>query len=392
VGYRIAVRIEEGEAAEGGVPTAEVPPPVAAAAGESLAAVRRVSRGWLGWGVAAVLGVLAMAVAAAWMDRRERRAEQIEVLLAEGFDLCRRGNLPDVAEGVQRFSLALKLDPDNALAMAGLAESGARSGKSGFEVSEELARRAVARAPECSECQAVLGWVLMARGWRWREAGAVLERAMAAPSPAPQAMVWKSMHLAVHGRLEEAAGLVSRLVQQHPHLAQGRVALAMTRFLSGRYREAGEECRRALAVQPRLAAAHYWMGRSAMQLGDEVGAIDGRAMEHAAWNGLDFAARNGLLARFHGDSRRGGRRGLVEGWIKEIGEGQAAETHRYNRAVWRAWIGDHDKALEELEAGLRSRPFNMIYTGVDPAFEPLRGNPRFEAVVRGVGLREDGGG
>ena len=60
--------------------------------------------------------------------------------------------------------------------------------------------------------------------------------------------------------------------------------------------------------------------------------------------------------------------------------------HRYNRALWQAWIGEYDQALAELEAGVKSRPYQMIYTAVDPAFKSLRANPRFQKVVRDIGL------
>lgn len=51
------------------------------------------------------------------------------------------------------------------------------------------------------------------------------------------------------------------------------------------------------------------------------------------------------------------------------------------------WAGDRDTALAELEAGVKSRPCQMIYTAAEPAFAPLRGNERFRAVVPGIGLR-----
>lgn len=180
--------------------------------------------------------------------------------------------------------------------------------------------------------------------------------------------------------------MAQELAARHPQLAQVRVGLAMAHFFSGNYRKAIEECRQALVVQPRQAAAHYWMSRSSMQLGDDNGALDGRAMEIVTWDGLDTAGRTALLMRFHEPYSRGGRAALSQAWIDEVRDEVSAGTHRYNRAVWYAWTGNSGAALRELEAGVESRPFNMIYTAVDPAFEPLRNEPRFHAVLRGIGL------
>lgn len=385
VGYRIAVRIErETEAGESGsLPVVQRGETETTLDGND----RKPARWWMTSWLAAVL-IAAIAIPlAAWGFQRWQRAERIDVLLAEGFDLCRRGNRADANEAAQKFGLVLKLDPDNALALAGLAESGARAGKyAGFQAAADLARRAVASDPGCAECHAILGWILMTRGWRWAEAGAALERSLQGTQPPPQAVVWRVMWLAIHRRVPEALTMAQNLAARRPELAQARVGLAMAHFFSGDYRKAIEESRQALIIQPRQAAAHYWISRSSMQLGDDAGALDGRAMEITTWDGLDGTARTALFARFREPYERGGREGLSLAWIDEVRDEISAGTHRYNRAVWYAWAGNHRAALEELEAGVQSRPFNMIYTAADPAFEPLRNEPRFHAVLRGIGL------
>jgi hypothetical protein len=51
------------------------------------------------------------------------------------------------------------------------------------------------------------------------------------------------------------------------------------------------------------------------------------------------------------------------------------------------WIGEHENALTELEAAVRSKPYHLVYVAVDPSFAPLRSNARFQEVVKQVGLR-----
>lgn len=84
--------------------------------------------------------------------------------------------------------------------------------------------------------------------------------------------------------------------------------------------------------------------------------------------------------------KKSGHKGLAHHWIEEVTTGKALGVHRYNRALWFAWCGEYEEALAELEAGLQSRPYQMIWTAAEPAFIPLRSNPHFQKVIRGIGL------
>lgn len=48
-------------------------------------------------------------------------------------------------------------------------------------------------------------------------------------------------------------------------------------------------------------------------------------------------------------------------------------------------LGDRERALENLEEALRQRSHWLTFLDIDPAFDALRGNPRFEAVARRIG-------
>ena len=58
-----------------------------------------------------------------------------------------------------------------------------------------------------------------------------------------------------------------------------------------------------------------------------------------------------------------------------------------------AWVhlglGDRDKAIEELEAALPIRESDLTEINVEPHWDPLRTDPRFQNVVRRVGLSPD---
>lgn len=55
-------------------------------------------------------------------------------------------------------------------------------------------------------------------------------------------------------------------------------------------------------------------------------------------------------------------------------------------AVARAGLGEHGRALEELERVLRHGSTQSWSVSIEAFFDPLKHEPRFEAVRRGLGL------
>jgi len=144
----------------------------------------------------------------------------------------------------------------------------------------------------------------------------------------------------------------------------------------------------AAALDRRLTGAHYWACRAYMQLSDETGALHARAMEVTSCHPATSA--DAFREKFAPSLVQGRRVGLARAWLEEVSAGSAREVHRYNRALWHMWIGEPDAALAELEAGVASKPYAMMYVAVDPAFVSLRKSARFREVCRRVGVRKCG--
>jgi serine/threonine-protein kinase len=49
-------------------------------------------------------------------------------------------------------------------------------------------------------------------------------------------------------------------------------------------------------------------------------------------------------------------------------------------------LGDNSRALDYVEKALEDRRGWLVYLNVNPMFDPLRGDPRFEAVARRMNL------
>lgn len=369
LGYRLAVEVIE---------EAPVAPPDAGPPRSSTRGIRR----------AALVAVVAVIIGGAGftMFGRYQRQAQADALIARGLEYLRRGNEPDGRHSAQLFREALTLIPGYAPATAGLAETAARRGDFPNQPAIELARAAVAQDPQCGECQAILGFVLGMRHWEWKEAGEHLARAVELDPTSTERRYYYMEWLVVHGRLTEAAVQAEAAIRLDPGKARAYSYLAEVRYFQGRYGEAIREAEKASALDGRHMTGEYWAYRSYLQLGDDARAVGSRAKQLTVLNDSGSAQHSAYCERHLRLLNTLGRVGVARAWLDDVGSGIALDVHRYHRAVWNMWIGDGEAALRELEAGAESRPFHMIYAAVDPVFTPLRSSPRFQSVVRAIGL------
>lgn len=367
VGYRLAVEVVEDQ--------------------ESPAPPEPVKRPGLWMWVAAGLGVVLAAAGGLFLYKAAEKRQQADELVQRGFGLLRRGTANSGGQATVLFREAFTLIPDFPPATAGMAEAAARLGNFSFDQALSLARRAAEADPSCAECQSVLGYVLGVRMWRWEEAGRYLQRAVELNPKSASHRVYLTEWLMVHGRLAEASRQAEEATRLEPANPRGWTLLAAVRYFQQRYAESIRAAEHSASLDRQHPSAPMWNYHSFMRLGDDQNAVIGRAKTLAALTTdyertyLEFASR------YFNVLSKSGRRGLAELWLEDVSKGRAIDVHRYNRALWLAWIGEHERALAELEAGLKSRPYQIIYTAADPAFAPLRSNPRFQQVVRGLGLR-----
>lgn len=394
-GYRLAVEaVDEPPAvvesaappadASAPVPTLEPEPPVPPAASLPDAGHRRPSR-WIVAAATAVFVLLASASGLLYYRKSERRT-QSGLLVDKALELIRRGTNESGSQGVLLLREALSITPDYAPATAGLAEAAARMGEFNFDHALELARQAVAADPQCGDCQSILGYVLAFRLWRWDEALPHLERGLQLSPAKAQHHLNLAEWLLVHGRLEDAAERALEATRREPGYPRAWALLAGIRYFQGQYQEAIREAERAGSLDPEHPSGPIWAYQSYMQLGDDSNAAFLRAKAAATRTPNPAVIMDSIFPVFRAKLREGGRKTLLRYWIDEVGAGKALQVHRYNRALWSMWSGDEAGALTELEAAVQSKPYHLIYAAVDPAFQPLRLNPRFRAVVRRVGL------
>ena len=294
-----------------------------------------------------------------------------------------------VAEGIKFFEQAIEADSSYALAYTGLADSYALhvdyrnvEVHEGFAKAKQYARTALQLDDGLAEAHASLAWSLFIYDWDWKAAGTEFRRAVELDPRYATAHQWYAFLLASQKRLEEA------LVEAHTALELDSGSVSLRRglgyvyFYARRFDQAKYHLERAIAMNPEAEESYRVMGLILAYAGDYTEA------ERVLREGLELAG-TGTYTRVTlalALSRAGNRDFAVE-TLEAVSEKM---KHDYVSPVEVATLyvalGDNEKAIDWAERAYDQRRGWMAYLNVHPILDPLRGESRFRALVRKMGL------
>lgn len=386
MGYRLAVPISAGEPPNAGKPDAapaEAAPAVPAHTSPHSPARRRR------WALESAVVITILTTGIVLGDRlaqQLRETAEAERLARSAMKLARQGSIPGWKAAREQIDQALALEPDLPIAKAASAELSVRSGNRNFDSALAMAREAVASDPECGDCRAVLGYTLLTRYWRWSEAGEHLHLAVKDRGAQAMSHVWYAQLLGITNRFDEAHRQIEQALAKERTLINAHIMRGLLLYLQGKTAEATQRLSEAETLDFQNPTPHFWLYRCLL-LEDKPLDAAIRGTRHAtAHGGLSQERQDAERDAVHRAFQVGGKKGLIERWLRESEEAEAKRQHSYERAVWRVWDGQTETALDELENAEKERPFNLIYVAVDPALKPLRKTPRFRALVTRLGL------
>jgi DNA-binding winged helix-turn-helix (wHTH) protein len=343
-------------------------------------------RSWRGWvNIAAAMTIPCLAaVLLAWPAWSKHR--QALALVDEGFRLVRENRTAQVGQARTFFTRALDLDPKLALGYAGLAEAMARSVDGSRIHAKAMADRSLQIDPQCAACQGIAGWILLTDEWQFARGFRYLESAARRQPSDPTIQLWYAQATACSGRLDQALRQIDKTVALNPTDAGAHAMRAGILYFMRRYDESIVAARLALGLRAGYTGATDWIYRSGMACGLIEEALAARAALIASFSGLSFDGRQDLERRWNEAYRSGGLKNLVGELLKDSSVGLAHTQQVYDRATLRMWAGDSQGALDELEHVFEFHPFHCIYLGVDPAFAPVRDDPRFRRILTRIGI------
>jgi DNA-binding winged helix-turn-helix (wHTH) protein/TolB-like protein/Tfp pilus assembly protein PilF len=279
------------------------------------------------------------------------------------------------------FEKAIALDPRYALAYAGLADA-LHYFPQGDDLahSREIALQALALDDSLAEAHASLGNLSLFTDWNFDDAERRFRRALDLNPSYATAHQWYAYCFLVRGDLAGAAREIRRAREADPLSPSIAVDEALMLYYSRRYDEALDAFRRVLDLDPNFGQALQYVPIIQIQRGD-LEAAERACTELSrvqSLSGPPLAEHCGaLLAAHRGD------RGAAESVL-------AGLTGRYRWmtvAQVAIALGDRGGTFAALEEGYRQRDATMLLLGADPLFESLRGDPRFEDLLRRIGIR-----
>lgn len=293
----------------------------------------------------------------------------------------------DLSVAIERYREALAIDPDFALAWAGLAEAWLSSAHFGtdphvaFPKADSAALQALARDPGLSEAHTSLADTRFHYDWNWEAAERGFVRALEL-NPSHSTGHWfYGGFLAARGRFDEAVRALRRAQEMDPVAPWPYAFGASILYWGRRYDEAEAEALRALEISPDFPWALGALGWIHLARGEAAEAVG--FFERAVEEGGPLLP--GLASALAAAGREDEARAILARM-----EAAAAERYvpPYGRAFIHTALGETDAALDRLEEATRTRDAALIWVAVDPAFDPLRGERRFRAVLERMGLEE----
>ncbi|HEX5207359.1 MAG TPA: TIR domain-containing protein [Steroidobacteraceae bacterium] len=291
----------------------------------------------------------------------------------------------DIPAAVALYSQAIDLDPNYALAFAGrslaLSTYGAEvatetAKRESFTRAEADAREAIALAPQLAEAHLALANVYNDGPLDFGQAGVEYRRALALGSGSARVLSNAGGNAAYMGHFDVAIAATRRAVVLDPLNRSSHTGFGLALYLARRYQEAAAAYAEAISLNPDFAPAYAERGLALYGQGDLQGA---RASCEAK---RDFWYDQQCLAVVY---EKLGRHAEAEAELKKI-QAAAGDAAAYQYASILAQWGDHEKALEWLDAAFRMRDPGLMALKTDPLLDPLHPEPRFQAMLQALGF------
>jgi TolB-like protein/DNA-binding winged helix-turn-helix (wHTH) protein len=326
----------------------------------------------------------------------------------KGRYLCERETREGLDKAIPYFQKAIEEAPSDPLAYVGLADCYTVWGWAGdifagdpspteiMPKARDAAQKALQLDENFAEAHTTLACVEVILNWNWSGAEREFKRAIELNPSSAKAHVWYAHYLAAMGRFDESAAEAQRALQLDPislfTMDFEQWALYMTRH----YDLLIEETRKSLELAPEFAWAHYERAMVFLRMGRGTESLQ-EFLEAEKQLGL----REDRLKELKQAYQQTGYPGY---WRKTLAFSLEASKQPRKFAVtsgYGSWdymdtvdvgavqvrVGDFHGAFETLNKAFTKHDAALIYLNVDPTWDPIRSDPRFQILLRRIRLK-----
>jgi len=289
-----------------------------------------------------------------------------------------------------QFEQALEKDSGYALAYGGLADCyntlgwyGVLSPKESFPKARAAATRALGIDEALAEPHTSLGWIKAFYDWDWPGAEREYRRAMELNPNYSTAHMWYGGFLRGQGRLDEAMAEVRRAQEVDPLSLVINAAVGVTLHFRRQYDQAIEQYRKTVEMDPNFPLTRLWLGMAYEQKKMYEAAVAEFQKASELFEGEPI----GLAGLGHAYAVSG-RTAAARKVLEELNQlRQRRYVSAYFMALPYAGLGEKDQAWAWLEKAYEERASWLSdQFKVDPRFDSLRSDPRYQDLLRRMNL------
>jgi len=308
-------------------------------------------------------------------------------LYLKGRYIWNRRTAENLKKALNYFEEAAQKDPDYALAYVGIADAcglfpvyGAGAPQEYLPRAKGAAEKALALDDSLAEAHASMGLVHYCY-FNGMESAKEFERAIELNPNYATAHHWYGrLTLVMLGQLDRAMAETKRAYELDPVSSIIHSDLGGVNVAARRYDEAIRQLRGTVEIDPDFFWAYRWLGMALELKGDTQAAI---AEYKKAFELNDDPA--GLAFIAHAEAAMGHQDEARKLLIQLVDAAKSRYVQPYAFALTYLALGDKDQTLNWLEQGVRDRGATFLqFIKTDAFFDPLRGDPRFEAIVQKV--------
>src|SRR5438105_5850769 len=286
------------------------------------------------------------------------------------------------------FNQAVQRDPNYALAYAGLAAAYNYLGYTGYVATKQVRQDAKTAAMQAlkiddmlPEAHISLALVRETYDWDWPGAETEFKRALQLGPNSATAHHWYGEFLMRSGRLDEAQVELKKAQELDPLSLPINTAVGMQHYFARQYEPAIQQFKKALDLDPNFVPAQHALEAAYAQSGMYREAIGERQRI------LTLSGNPDLAAAIGEDYRKSGYSGVLQSSLEGLEQvSKQRYVSAYNIAQIHARLQQRDQTLAWLENAFNQRDSQLPYMRVEPAFDEIRSDPRFQQLLQRLSM------
>jgi DNA-binding winged helix-turn-helix (wHTH) protein/TolB-like protein/Tfp pilus assembly protein PilF len=292
-------------------------------------------------------------------------------------------------KAISEFEEAVKLDPDFALAYAGLGDCYALLGVydekpplESYPKAKEFAKKALELDANLAEAHTTLAFVRYRYEWNWKAAENGFKKAILLQPNYATAHHWYGEFLMASGRFDEGEIAFKEALRIDPLSLIINTDLGYGRFFARRYDESISQYEKVIRLNPEFTISYYCLADALSQKKEFEKSVDafGVWMKQADFQKADIDEMQSAFVKK-------GYEGYLQSRLK-WSEKEAAKKYftKFDVARFYADSNRTDEAIEWLEKALAENSADLVFINVHPSFDKLKDRPKFQQILKKMNL------